>query len=129
SRPPFADANANLFRRSRLSARQKVRRAVFWLSVAIVAWIWFGFVTSTKPPDPPWWDDPWRGAIFVISATFLAALAGAPYGHEKRAAAWTLVLTGFAILAGFWYRGLQSAMEYELKHPESTRSQPNQDDE
>jgi DnaJ-domain-containing protein 1 len=129
SRPPFADANANLFRRSRLSAGQKVRRAVFWLSVAIVAWIWFGFVTSTRPPYPPWWDDPLLCAIVVASATCLAALVGAPYGHGQRAAAWTLVLTGFVVLAGFWYRGLQSAMEYELKHPESTRSVPNRDDE
>ena len=128
SRPSFADAT-DLLRRMKLSKGQRVRRAAFLLSLAIVAWFWFGFVTSTRPHDPPWWDDPLRCGIVAVSASCLSAMVGALYGHSMRAAAWTLVLTGLAAAAGFWYRGLEKAIEFERKHPESATSRPLSNDE
>jgi hypothetical protein len=54
-------------------------------------------------------------------------LAGGLYGYGTRAAAWTLVIAGFAVIAGFWYRGLEKAIEFERTHPDSTRYRESND--
>ena len=117
ARPPYAVGSVSIGRRT----KQFWRRAAVLSLLAVIAWFWFGFVTSTNPYDPPWWNDPVLSGCVAVSAACFAAVVGALYGYGTRAAAWTLVLIGFAVAAGFWYRGLEKAIEFERKHPESLR--------
>jgi hypothetical protein len=121
ARPPFTASNVHMIRRTKGFRRRAVRRVAALVFLGIIAWFWFRFVTSTNPANLPWWDSPVVSGTVVVSAAFFAGLAGALYGYGTRAAAWTLVLTGFTLVAGFWYRGLEKAIEFERKHPETTR--------